>query len=443
LSYSETIEFLYGHLPMFQRIGPAAYKNSLDNSLKLDGIYHHPHSCFKTVHVAGTNGKGSVSHMIAAVLQAAGYKTGLYTSPHLKDFRERIRVNGQMIAEEIVDYWVNDFRAKNKLWKIDASFFELTVAMAFDFFKQEKVDIAVVEVGLGGRLDSTNIIEPEVSVITNIGFDHTSLLGDSLEKIAIEKAGIIKRGVPVVVGITQPEIRHLFEERAKSAKAPLFFADSEYLTDYSMLSLDGKQVFQVRNKTGIVYPDLKIDLLGLYQRKNLPAVLKTIGLLVEKGWKISREDIYAGLSAVKSRTGLMGRWQVIGANPMVVCDTGHNPDGIREVTDQISAMAYRRLHMVLGFVKDKDIAGILRLLPPDAGYYFTKANLPRALDEKILIGMANEAGLKGESYESVNEAFKAALQNADCEDLVFVGGSTFVVAEILQDFICKNLEMKK
>ncbi len=431
MSYNDTLGYLYSQLPMYQRLGPAAYKNSLDNTLKLDALYNHPHRNFRSVHVAGTNGKGSVSHMLASILQAAGYKTGLYTSPHLKDFRERIRVNGEMISKHFVETWIADFRGNNETWKIVPSFFELTAAMAFDFFNTCGVDIAVIEVGLGGRLDSTNIITPEVSVITNIGFDHVSLLGNTLKKIAFEKAGIIKNRVPVVIGVTQEDIRDVFISKAEEESAPLYFADGEYFTDFSMQSTDGKQVFQVRTPYGLEYPDLKLDLLGLYQRKNLPAVLKTGALLSGKGWKIDRASIYEGLSDVCGRTGLMGRWQIIGANPMVICDTGHNYDGIRAVTEQIDRIPFRNLHMVIGFVADKDISGILKLLPDSAIYYFTRADLPRALDEKILAAMARECSLSGESYPSVADAFSAARMNAGENDLIFIGGSTFVVAEIL------------
>lgn len=432
LNYKETLEFLFSQLPMYHRIGPAAYKASLDTTLELDRIYMHPHNCFKSVHVAGTNGKGSVSHMLAAILQTAGYKTGLYTSPHLIDFRERIRVNGKMIPESEVEDWVGEFRRNSEVRNLNASFFELTVALAFDYFRKERVDIAVVEVGLGGRLDSTNIIRPEVSVITNIGLDHTALLGDSLEKIAGEKAGIIKEGVAAVVGTSQPETNGVFIEKAGLAGAPLFFADKEYLAEYSLLSTDSKQVFQIRTPAGLVYPDLKIDLLGTYQRKNLPAVLKTCDLLVEKGWSIQRDNIYEGLSAISGLTGLKGRWQVIGANPMIVCDTGHNTDGMKAILEQINQTAFRNLHMILGFVNDKDISGMLKLLPRKCTYYFTKADLPRAFDETILTDKGREIGLEGKSYSSTTEAFNAARRNAGVNDLIFIGGSTFVVAEILQ-----------
>ncbi len=431
MNYNETLEYMFERLPVFQRIGPAAYKNSLDNTLKLDEIFGHPHRKYKTLHVAGTNGKGSVSHMLAAVLQAAGYKTGLYTSPHLKDFRERIKINGQMISEKEVVKWVEDYPVKNNMWNIEPSFFELTVAMAFDYFAKQEVDFAVIEVGLGGRLDSTNIISPEVGVITNIGLDHTNLLGDTIEKIATEKAGIIKKEVPVVIGTTQDKIKQVFTEIAKSKQTSIVFADQEYTAFYAMLGLDGKQTLNVEHNGKIRYPSIKLDLLGNYQLKNLPAVLKTLDILIEKGYEISSEDIYNGLANTIKWTGLMGRWQIIGSNPLIVCDTGHNEDGIKVVLEQIKNTPYKTLHFVLGLVADKNQDTVLRLLPKNARYYFAKADIPRAMDAVVLAQMAAGYGLKGESYSSVREAFNIAILYAGKNDLIFVGGSTFVVAEIL------------
>jgi dihydrofolate synthase/folylpolyglutamate synthase len=416
---------------MYQRTGPAAYKDSLDNTLLLDKFYGHPHRKFKSVHVAGTNGKGSVSHMLAAVFQSAGYKTGLYTSPHLKDFRERIRINGEMISEKKVMNWVGNFITNNKLWKIEPSFFELTVALAFDYFAEEVVDIAIIEVGLGGRLDSTNIIFPELSIITNISLDHTALLGDTLEKIAREKAGILKPGVPAVIGTTQREPEMVFKTLAQKLQAPLYFADQEFTVPYSMEDLNGKQVMAVERNGERVFPDLKLDLPGFYQRKNLPAVLKSIGLLQKSGWQISDRDIYNGLSDTTKKTGLMGRWQTIGYNPRIVCDTAHNADGIEQVVAQLAQTPYRNLHIVFGVVNDKDPGKVLALLPQKATYYFTKADIPRALNEKILAEKALIFQLKGESYPSVYEAFIAARKSAGKDDFLFVGGSNFVVAEIL------------
>ena len=431
MNYTETLEYIFDKLPMFQRIGQAAYKNNLDNTLKLDEIFGHPHQKYKTIHVAGTNGKGSVSHMLAAIFQSAGYKTGLYTSPHLKDFRERMKVNGQMISEKEVIDWVEEYPVKNKMWDIEPSFFELTAAMAFDYFARQKVDIAIVEVGLGGRLDSTNIITPELSIITNIGLDHTNLLGDTLEKIAIEKAGIIKSGVPVVIGTTQNETMQVFIDTAQKKQTSLVFADQEYVVSYSMLGLDGRQILNTDCKGKTVYPELKLDLLGIYQRKNVPAVLKAVDILNEKGWNISRDNIYNGLGNTARLTGLMGRWQIIGNNPLIICDTGHNEDGIRMVVQQIKNTAYKTLHVVFGVVADKNQDTVLQLLPKEAVYYFTKADIPRALNEKELLGKAVSFGLKGMSYPSVKEAFNAAKENASENDMIFIGGSTFVVAEIL------------
>lgn len=416
---------------MFQRIGPSAYKDNLDNTVLLDDFYGNPHRKFKTIHVAGTNGKGSVSHMLAAVLQASGYKTGLYTSPHLKDFRERIRINGEMISTDDVVDWVENFRVNNELWNVEPSFFELTVAMAFDYFAKEKVDIAVVEVGLGGRLDSTNIITPEVSIITNIGLDHTALLGESLEKIALEKAGIIKAGIPVVIGTTQIETKKVFEEVAALKLAPLFFADQEYAIGYGLTDLEGNPLLSVNKNGNRLYNQLKLDLKGTYQQLNLPAVLKTVELLREMGWKITDKDLLRGLANARKMTGLMGRWQVLGYNPLLVCDTAHNAEGMELVVQQITQTPYEKLHFVLGLVKDKDPEKLLALLPKEAAYYFTKASIPRAMDEKQLARLAADFGLTGLSYSSVLKAFDTARSRAGKNDMVFVGGSTFVVAEIL------------
>lgn len=416
---------------MFQRKGPAAYKSSLENSLKLDECYCNPHLKFKTIHVAGTNGKGSVSHMLASVLQAAGYKTGLYTSPHLKDFRERVRINGEMMPRQTVVDWVRSFQLNNKFWKIEPSFFELTVAMAFDFFAQQEVEIAIIEVGLGGRLDSTNIIFPEVSVITNIGLDHINLLGDTLEIIAAEKAGIIKKEIPVVIGTTQIETKPVFTEIAKSKGTQIYFADQEYSADYSLVGMDGNQVVSVLQNGKKVYSDLKLDLKGIYQLKNLPAVLKSIDILNKKGWQISGRNVYDGLLSVQKNTGLMGRWQIIGNDPLIICDTGHNEDGIKEVVKQIKNTAYKTLHFIFGTVADKNPEPILTLLPKKARYYFVRANIERAHDENELMKKAAAFELVGESYSSVLEAFNVAKLNAGKHDLIFIGGSTFVVAEIL------------
>lgn len=431
MNYSDALNYLYTQLPMFQRTGPAAYKHTLGNSLRLDEIYNHPHRNFRSIHVAGTNGKGSVSHMLAAILQSAGYRTGLYTSPHLKDFRERIRINGMMIPESYVTRWVGDFIRINTLEKLEPSFFELTVAMAFDYFASEKVDIAVVETGLGGRLDSTNIISPVLSIITNISYDHTALLGETLPLIAGEKAGIIKPGVPVVISQRQPEVEKVFIQKAAEAKAPLSFASDEYRVEYSMLDIEGNQLHHLNEGNPQGYRELVTDLAGIYQRQNVPGVLKGVDVLRSAGLTIPDNAVHAGLTDVKGLTGLLGRWQVLGANPRIVCDTGHNEDGIRMVVRQISQTPFKRLHFVIGVVSDKDPAKVLALLPKNACYYFCKADIPRAMDAHQLQSKAFDAGLKGDVYATVREAFDAARAAAGPDDMVFVGGSTFVVAEIL------------
>ncbi len=431
MNYSETLKYLFTRLPMFQRSGPAAYKNNLDNTLKLDELYGHPHKKFRSVHVAGTNGKGSVSHMLAAILHEAGYKTGLYTSPHLKDFRERIRINGEIMPEDEVVKWVNHYRMNNELWKIEPSFFELTVAMAFDYFASQKVDFAVVEVGLGGRLDSTNIITPELSIITNIGLDHTNLLGDTIELIAAEKAGIIKKNIPVVIGTMQSNTTAVFRQKAEIENAPIHFADQEYRVSYALKGMNGKNYLRVERQEEVCYTDLEMDLVGSYQHKNLPAVIKSVDLLNAKGFHISEQHVRDALAKVGKLTGLQGRWQIIGNNPLTICDTGHNEDGIRAVVEQIENTAYKELHFVFGTVGDKNPDKVLALLPKNARYYFVKADIERALDAGELQRRAAMFNLHGEVYSSVGKGFATARELAGKHDLIFVGGSTFVVAEIL------------
>lgn len=407
MTYKEAIDYLYSQAPMFQHIGKKAYKTGLETTYALDAHYGHPHRAYRTVHIAGTNGKGSTSHMMAAILQSAGYKTGLYTSPHLKDFRERIRINGQMIPQEYVCAFVEG--AKETISRLNPSFFEITTAMAFRYFADEHVDVAVIEVGLGGRLDCTNVITPEVSVITNISIDHTDLLGDTLEAIAHEKAGIIKPGVPVIIGETQPESAPVFIAKAREACAPIHFADKE-MSDAQL-------------------PPCEME--GIYQEKNRRTVLAAVRALQDKGWKISEKDIREGLANVCSLTGIMGRWQKLGEHPAIVCDTGHNEAGIRFVTEQLRRQKYNRLHIVIGVVSDKKLDKILPLLPKDGIYYFTKAQIPRALDEHTLMAQAAEYGLHGNSYSTVAQAFNAAKENAAPDDFIFIGGSNFTVAEIL------------
>lgn len=431
MNYEEVLEYLYEHLPFYQRSGPAAYKGSLENTIALDKLFQHPHTKFRTIHVAGTNGKGSVSHMMASILEKAGYKTGLYTSPHLKDFRERIRIDGEMVPKSFVIDFVERFLEMNKTAHLEPSFFELTVLMAFDYFAASKIDVAVIEVGLGGRLDSTNIILPELSVITNISLDHMALLGDTLGKIALEKAGIIKTSVPVVIGETHPQTSMIFEGKANENHSPVCFADQLLRADYSMISSDQKQLFNIRNKDGVLFGNLKLDLLGKYQSKNICTLLSSIFELQKMGWKIPDRAIREGLENVTRSTGLYGRWQTIGYNPRIICDTAHNEGGIREVVAQLHQTPHKKLHFIIGMVNDKDVTGVLSLLPTEAVYYFTKASIPRAMSEHQLMKMAIFFGLNGAAYEDVPSALNDAKMNADKEDLIFIGGSTFVVADIL------------
>ncbi len=429
MNYKETLDWLFSQLPMYQRIGKAAYKADLVNTIKLDTYFNHPHKKFKSIHIAGTNGKGSVSHMLASVLQTAGYKVGLYTSPHLKDFRERIKINGQMIPEaEVIDFVE---KHKNYFEEIQPSFFEMTVAMAFDYFERSKIDVAVVEVGMGGRLDSTNIITPDLSVITNIGFDHTVFLGDTLEKIAGEKAGIIKSGVPVVIGETQTETEQVFKKTASERGSRIEFADQVYSADYSMQTMDGKQVFTISAKGKILYENLKLDLLGIYQRKNICTVLRSLDLLKELNYKIDSEHIYRGIESASRTTGLMGRWQILNQKPLTICDTGHNYEGMSYVVEQIRNTPYKNLHIVFGVVDDKDVDKVMTILPKEATYYFTRASIPRALNEELLKQKAEKFELLGKTYSTVQIAIENAKKNAGVNDLIFIGGSTFVVADAL------------
>ncbi len=430
-TYAETVDLLYNQLPMFHRVGAFAYKDSLDNTYALDKIYNHPHRKYKTIHVAGTNGKGSVANFIASVLQEAGYRTGLYTSPHLRDFRERIRVNGTMIPKEEVVTFVDHFYASDESKSLEPSFFEFTTLMAFDYFARQNVEVAVVEVGLGGRLDSTNIISPEVSVVTNISYDHMNILGDTLEKIAGEKAGIIKKDIPVIIGERQPESAPVFLKKAEEVGAPIYFAEDYYTVPDGRFAGEATQLLDLHClKSGSV-EQIETGLLGRYQWKNVPTTLATLDVLKAEGWKLSDENICEGLKNVIKNTGLMGRWQILGHNPLMVCDTGHNEAGIRFITEQLSLTPHQKLHFVIGMVADKDIRHILPLLPADAVYYFTKASIPRAMNEKELAQIGREAGLLGETYPSVREALVAAKQKATKDDMIFIGGSTYTVAEIV------------
>jgi len=429
MNYTETLEYLFSQLPMFQRIGQAAYKANLDNTIALDEYFGHPHSKYKTIHIAGTNGKGSVSHILASILQKAGFKTGLYTSPHLNDFRERIKIDGMMIPEEEVVQFVENHRAFFE--PIKPSFFELTVAMAFDYFARSNVDVAVIETGLGGRLDSTNIITPELSIISNISYDHGYLLGDTLESIAGEKAGIIKKNIPIVIGESQKSTNQVFIDKANEMESPISFASNNYQANREINRNNLFQTYQIFKDGQLFFPDLKLDLNGNYQNKNIVTVLQSIEILQQKKFKIQKDHIYEGCETAASTTGLMGRWQTIGQNPLTICDTGHNEAGILEILEQFKLMDFSQLHFIFGTVEDKDINKILELLPINAVYYFCKANIPRALDEKLLRQKASIFGLEGKCYSSVKMALGAARENAQDDDLIFVGGSTFVVAEVI------------
>ena len=405
------------------------YKAGFDNIVALEEALGNPHRKIRSVHVAGTNGKGSVSHMVASTLTAAGYRTGLFTSPHLKDFRERIRIDGRMISEEEVIGFVE--RNRGTIDRVQPSFFEITTAIAFDCFARHEVDVAVVEVGMGGRLDSTNIIRPLVSVITNIGYDHTQFLGDTLEEIAGEKAGIIKEDTPVVVGESRIETQLVFIDKAKASRAPILFADQTYRV-LGQISRPQGQSFEIENRLDGSRFRIDSDLPGLYQRKNVLTALTALDVLNGAGGlSISREQVFRGIATAARTTGLMGRWQQLGERPLVVCDTGHNEAGITEVAAQLAAQHYRKLLMVVGFVEDKDLSKVLPLLPKDAYYFFTRAAIRRALDEKELARRAGAYGLRGECVGSVSEALRLARSQAGPEDLIFVGGSTYVVAEII------------
>ena len=416
MNYQDTLEYLYNSAPMFQQVGGSAYKEGLENTLTLDAHFGHPHRRYRTIHVAGTNGKGSCSHTLAAVLQEAGYKVGLYTSPHLVDFRERIRVNGEPVSEEYVIRFVEEERSFFE--PLHPSFFELTTAMAFRYFADERVDVTVIEVGLGGRLDCTNIIRPDLCVITNISFDHVQFLGDTLAKIAGEKAGIIKRGVPVVIGEATEETRPVFEAKAKETDAPIYFAEDCDREDY---------------------PDIEFELKGLYQKKNKQTLLTALPLLKEAGYHIDEQAVRSGFAHVTSLTGLMGRWQKLQNSPTLVCDTGHNVGGIRYIVEQLKEEKYRRLHIVMGMVNDKDVRGVLGLMPKEAVYYFTQASVKRAMPAGRLKELGLEAGLRGECYADVPAAVRAAQKESLPEDFIFVGGSSFIVADLLANRDALNL----
>jgi len=422
---------MYECLPMFHRIGAAAYKSGLDNTLALSMLCGAPELNFPSIHIAGTNGKGSVSHMLASILQTQGLKTGLYTSPHLKDFRERIRVNGKMIPKSKVVSFVKKY---NKDFEsIQPSFFEITFELAMEYFSEQKIDIAVVETGMGGRLDSTNIIRSVLTIITNIGLDHTQFLGDTLQKIAVEKAGIIKPEIPVIVGKTQTETKEVFIETALKSKSKIVFADAVYRTEnfHFVKEAPYGSICNILRSEKPTMKNFYCALGGIYQQENIPVVLTACDELRSAGYRADGKAIRKGLKNVVKNTGLQGRWQVLSEKPLTICDTGHNKDGLTQVFQQIQQLDFDKLHVVFGMVSDKDMPGILMLLPKNATYYFCKPVIPRGLDAEILKKEADSAGLSGQTYPSVLQALHAARENAKYQDLVFVGGSTFVVAEVL------------
>jgi dihydrofolate synthase/folylpolyglutamate synthase len=424
-SYQVALDYMYNHLPMFQRIGSAAYKANLDNTWAICNLLGQPQDSFKSIHIAGTNGKGSTSHMLAAAFQLAGYKTGLYTSPHLKDYRERIKINGKKISKQYVASFIEKYKVNFD--QIQPSFFEMTVGLAFQYFKDKKVDIAIIETGLGGRLDSTNVLYPLLTVITNISMDHMALLGNSLSAIATEKAGIIKPKTPVVIGETQIGVRNVFIKKAKENNAAIYFADEHF----SVIPSLNKKSINVYLNDKSYFNNINPQLKGIYQHKNIVTVIQSLHLAKSLGFSISKKQIKKAIEKVVDVTGFLGRWQVLGKNPLCIADTGHNEAGIKFVLHQIKNTPHQQLHFVLGMVNDKDITKILSLLPKSAVYYFCKAVIPRGLEASALQKMAQEFNLKGNTYTSVTNAYRDARKKATKKDLVFVGGSTFTVAEVV------------
>ncbi|MBK7883211.1 MAG: bifunctional folylpolyglutamate synthase/dihydrofolate synthase [Chitinophagaceae bacterium] len=430
MNYQQTIDYLYNELPMYSRIGDAAYKKDLHNTIALCEALDNPHLRFKSIHIAGTNGKGSTSHMLASILQQAGYKVGLYTSPHIKDFRERIKINGKMVSEDFVIGFVEHTRHISQ--KIQPSFFELTVAMAFEYFARQKVDVAIIETGLGGRLDSTNIITPILSIITNIGWDHMNILGNTLQDIAKEKAGIIKKSIPVIIGERNPETDEVFINKASGLTDLLYFAEDEFIITGSRLNIDTqlittKWISDVGRNTEW---EFALDLTGIYQQKNLVTVLSAVFHLAAEGFIVNLPQIQQALKQVKKLTGFAGRWDIINKDPLTVIDVAHNEDGIKHVLAQLYLYKPSKIHFIIGLVKDKDSAKILSLLPAGAMYYFTNAHLPRALAHNELKTIAQQFNLTGESYDDVNDALDNAKQNALSTDIIIVCGSFFIIAEI-------------
>ena len=431
MTYQQTIEYLFAQLPMYHRVGASAYKANLDNTIALCDMLDNPQDSFLSIHITGTNGKGSVSHMLASILQTAGFRTGLYTSPHLKDFRERIRVNGRMIPKFRVTSFVRKHREQFE--SIQPSFFELTVGMAFDYFRDQMVEIAIVEVGLGGRLDSTNIISPILSVITNVSFDHMQFLGDTLEKIANEKAGIIKPGIPVIIGETQPGTAEVFRGKALTSASEIQFADKLFHIGSHFLTEENSslRVIDIYRGNKLYLKKLKCPLAGIYQLKNILTISCVVDNLNRLGYEITSNVIRKGIKNVIKNTQLTGRWQIIDFEPLTICDTGHNEGGLKEVLSQIASTPHNHLHFVIGVVNDKHLPPILHLLPKDATYYYCKPDIPRGLDAALLQEQAANAGLNGSVFPTVKTAFEAARRSAGKDDLVFVGGSNFVVAEVV------------
>ena len=427
MNYAETINYLYERLPMFSRIGEQAYKKDLHNTLELCETLGNPHRRFRSIHIAGTNGKGSVSHLLASVLMACGYRTGLYTSPHLRDFRERIRIDGRMVPEEFVTRFTQ--RMMPEIDRVEPSFFEITVAMAFEYFATEQVDVAVIETGLGGRLDSTNVITPELSVITNIGWDHMNILGDTLPKIASEKAGIIKPGVPAVMGEYDPETAPIFLEKAGKEQAPLVFAEDQW-KPAGYRHEDGLLLVDTCRAESPEMLSCALDLAGIYQIKNLITVLSAIDLLRAEGWNLPEEKVLEGLRDAGKRTGLRGRWELIRSQPRLIVDVAHNPPGMELLRQQIGVTPHVRLHIILGMVKDKDVDAVLKLLPEGALYYFTRASIPRAMPEVELAERARSFGHNGHAYPNIDDALRAAMSEAGPDDLILVCGSVFLAGEL-------------
>ena len=427
MTYQQTLDYLVTKLPLFSKVGAAAYKKDITNTVLLCESSGNPQNKIKTIHVAGTNGKGSTSHMLAAIFQQCGYKTGLYTSPHLKDFRERIKVNGEWIEEDFIVSFVEKMKAVSE--EISPSFFELTVVMALQYFAEQYVDIAIIETGLGGRLDSTNVITPELSIITNIGYDHMNILGDSLEKIAFEKAGIIKQNVPVVIGESLTETKNIFLQKAKECNAEIIFAEEKFRITNSVLKNNELEVEVSGTNVG-KKESYVLDLNGIYQQKNLRTVLTSVDELNKLGYNLEKENIKSALASVKKITGLHGRWDVIHQHPMIALDVAHNEDGIKQLVHQISLCNYKDLHIIFGIVKDKEADTILSLLTKNATYYFTRSQIPRALPEDELAAKAKAFDLHGENFSEVNEALKAAIAKASKEDLIVVCGSVFLVGEV-------------